>query len=190
MIASASGVVEDVELDAVVLRVGGLGLRIHVTPATARACAAGKQLRLLTSFVVRQESLALYGFRTPEERDVFESLQSAKGVGPRTALAALSVLGPAELRRAVEQGDAAALRRIPGVGLKSAQRLLVEIGGKLGPAGPAPSSATGAEVQAALVQLGWSEQAASQAVASVDGADMDASSLLRAALARLGGGRG
>lgn len=190
MIASASGVVEDVELDAVVLRVGGLGLRIHVTPATARGLGAGQKLRLLTAFVVHQESLALYGFRSRDERDVFETLQAARGVGPRTALAALSVLGPEELRRAVRDEDAAALRRIPGVGAKSAQRLLVEIGGRLGAGGPAPVSGTEAQVAAALVQLGWGEQAAREAVAGVERGGMDASDLLRAALVRLGGARG
>lgn len=198
MIAQLTGTVQHVGLDAVVLMTGGLGWRVMVSPATAQALERGAEATLHTSLVVREDSLTLFGFRTGDERDVFERLQTVSGVGPRIALAALSVLGPDDLRRAVSTGDLAALQRIPGVGRKSAQRLALEIGDKLGataaveggPAAGAPEGEAETEVRAALVQLGWTEAVAQRAVDDLAGNGLGASDLLRAALLKLGGRRG
>ena len=197
MIAQLRGSVEEIGLDSVTILVGGVGWRVLVTPATAAALDTGEEVRLHTSMVVREDSLTLFGFRSADERDVFERLQTVSGIGPRIALAALAVLTPDDLRHAVTAGDLAALQRIPGVGRKSAQRMVLEIGDKLGSAArlpeegaAAPAGETEEEVRTALVQLGWSEAVASRAVEGLGGRGLDASSLLRAALVELGGQRG
>jgi len=198
MIAQLTGTVQHVGLDAVILQTGGLGWRVMVTPPTAQLLSRGEDVTLHTSMVVREDSLTLFGFRTADERDVFERLQTVSGVGPRIALAALAVLSPDDLRRALSAGDLGVLQRIPGVGRKSAQRLVLEIGDKLGlvaaldegDLGAAGEDATSAEVTAALVQLGWTEAVAGRTVESVAGNGLGASDMLRAALLRLGGSRG
>ncbi len=197
MIAQLRGTVEHIGLDTIVVMVGGIGWSINVTPHHAQRFERGAETTIHTSLVVREDSLTLYGFHTGDERDVFERLLGVSGIGPRIALAALSVLTPDDLRRAVQEGDAAALQRIPGVGKKSAQRMILEIGDKLGtvahidtPGSPLPSSDAAHEVKNALVQLGWSEAVAAKAVDSLDGQGLDASDLLRAALVSLGGSRG
>ncbi|NLW99327.1 MAG: Holliday junction branch migration protein RuvA, partial [Actinomycetales bacterium] len=106
MIASLSGVVEHVGLDRVVVVVGGVGMLVHTTPATAAGCRAGAEAHLSTTLVVREDSLTLFGFASADERDMFETVQSVSGVGPRIALAMLSVMGPGDLRRALADGDA------------------------------------------------------------------------------------
>ncbi len=198
MIAQLTGTVQHVSLDAAVLQTGGLGWRVLVTPPTAQLLHSGEEITLHTSLVVREDSLTLFGFRTADERDVFERLQTVSGVGPRIALAALAVLSPDDLRRAVSGGDLGVLQRIPGVGKKSAQRLVLEIGDKLGlvaaidEGGPGAEreDTTSTEVAAALVQLGWTEAVALKTVESVAGSGLSASDMLRAALLTLGGSRG
>lgn len=198
MIAQLRGSVEEIGLDTVTVLVGGVGFRVLVTPATAQALPREGETTLHTSMVVREDSLTLYGFRSADERDVFERLQTVSGIGPRIALAALAVLTPDDLRSAVSGGDLAALQRIPGVGRKSAQRMVLEIGDKLGQAATLPGAQTPSvlataveeEVRAALVQLGWTEQMAERTVSGLAGRGLGASDLLRAALVELGGNRG
>lgn len=197
MIAQLRGSVEEIGLDTVTVLVGGIGWRVLVTPATAQTLVRGEETCLHTSLVVREDSLTLFGFRSGDERDVFERLQTVSGIGPRIALAALAVLSPDDLRSAVSHGDLAALQRIPGVGRKSAQRMVLEIGDKLGAAAslpgeaePAPGGAVEEEVRAALVQLGWTEALAERTVSGLAGRGLGASDLLRAALVELGGSRG
>ncbi|WP_043535229.1 Holliday junction branch migration protein RuvA [Actinomyces polynesiensis] len=197
MIAQLRGSLEEVGLDTVTVLVGGIGWRVLVTPATAQSLTRGTEVCLHTSLVVREESLTLFGFRSADERDVFERLQTVSGIGPRIALAALAVLTPDDLRGAVSRGDLAALQRIPGVGRKSAQRMVLEIGDKLGAAAALPESGSTSagsaaedEVRAALVQLGWTETVAERTVSRLAGRGLDASALLRAALVELGGSRG
>ena len=199
MIAELRGTVGQVGLDSVVLLVGGIGWRVLVTPATAQTLRAGAEAEVHTTLVVREDSLTLYGFPSADERDVFERLQTVSGVGPRIALAALSVLSPDDLRDALAREDVRTLQRIPGVGRKSAQRLVLEIGDRLGAvaggasapgAAEAPAGGVEQEVRAALVQLGWSEAVAQSTVDSLAGRGLGASDLLRAALVNLGGGRG
>jgi Holliday junction DNA helicase RuvA len=179
--------------------VGGVGLLVHTTPRTAAEARPGQEVSLATTLVVREDALTLYGFGSPTEREVFETVQTVAGVGPRLALAMLSVLTPDEVRAALTSGDLVALQKVPGVGRKSAERLVLELRDKVGvPSGPAggpASSAPGAgsgweaSVGEALVGLGWTAKQAADAVAAVapeaDGADLP--TLLRLALRELRG---
>ena len=200
MISSVRGPVGHVGLDRVVVEVGGVGLLVHTTPATAATCHRGQEVALATTLVVREDSLTLYGFSGAAERDMFETVQTVSGVGPRLALAMLSVMGPDELAGALTAGDAKALTAIPGIGAKSAQRLVLELRDKVGAihgTGVAPAaSATpraGAEpwreqVTEALVGLGWSGRQASDAVEKVAAgapADAEVATYLRLALREL-----
>ena len=201
MISILRGIVASVGLDHIDVVVGGIGFRVHVTPAFAQGSARDEEITVYTSMIVREDSMTLYGFESCDERDVFTTLMSVSGIGPKIALAALAVLRPDDLRRAVRDQDLVTLQRIPGVGKKSAQRMALEIGDKLGtPAAlpgaeatpaPAPSEDTVAsEVSAALVGLGWSEAQATKAIEKLAGSGLGASDMLRAALVSLGGGRG
>lgn len=199
MIASLRGPVAHVGLDHVVLEVGGVGMLVHTTPATAAACHRGQEASLATTLVVREDSLTLYGFGSPAERDMFETVQTVSGVGPRLALAMLSVMGPDQLAAALSAGDAKALTAIPGIGAKSAQRLVLELRDKVGavrtgagPDAPAPvvpgEEPWRGQVAEALVGLGWSAKQAGDAVERVAGsapADADIAALLRLALREL-----
>jgi holliday junction DNA helicase RuvA len=132
VIASVRGPVAHVGLDHVVVEVGGVGMLVHTTPATASGCRRGSEASLATSLVVREDSLTLYGFSAPAERDMFEVVQTVSGVGPRLALAMLSVMGPDQLAVALSSGDTKALTTIPGIGAKSAERLVLELRDKVG----------------------------------------------------------
>ena len=201
MIASVRGSVTSVGLDHVVVEVGGVGMLVHATPATASACRRGSEASLATSLVVREDSLTLFGFSTPAERDMFVTLQTVSGVGPRLALAMLSVMGPDQLAVALSSGDTKALTTIPGIGAKSAERLVLELRDKVGAARGAGTAPTGAgsiglggreawrsQVTEALVGLGWSAKQAGDAVERVAAsapADADIAAYLRLALREL-----
>lgn len=194
MIATVRGTVEAVGLDSAVIEVSGVGMLVRAAPATLAELRIGSEARLATSLVVREDSLTLYGFADDDEREVFETLQTVSGVGPRLALAVLAVHRPDELRAAVSAQDVAALTKVPGIGKKGAQRILLEIGDKLGPvraALPASAASTAGgrpEVVDALAQLGWPVKAAEEAVGAVlEGTDGDVATVLRAALQHLGG---
>ena len=197
MISILRGTVASAGLDHIDILVGGIGFRVHVTPAFAQGASRDAEMTVFTSMIVREDSMTLYGFESADERDVFTKLLSVSGIGPKIALAAR----PDDLRRAVRDQDLAALQRIPGVGKKSAQRMALEIGDKLGTpaalpggetaAAPAPTQdAVASEVSAALVGLGWSEAQAAKAIEKLAGSGLGASDMLRAALVSLGGGRG
>ena len=202
MIATLTGRVARIDLDALVLEVAGIGYLVRTTPQALASTRHGAELTLHTELVVREDSLTLFGFPHPDEAETFRIVQSVSGIGPRTALAVLAVLEPEELRRAVAEQDAKTITRTPGIGPKVANRMLLELGGKL----PAPVSAapvTGeepaaapvgvdADVVIALVGLGWGEKAAVAAVEDARGSDdgtPDAAELLRRALRHLGGSR-
>lgn len=199
MIASVTGLLAASGLDWVVIQVAGIGVRLFVPPTTVSELAShprSEPVSLATTLIVREDSLTLYGFGSDHERDTFDILLSVSGIGPRIGLAALSVLSPVEIADAVATENLTALQRIPGVGKKSAQRMVLEIAGKLASfeAEVAPVAQVQAdyhgEVEAALEQLGWNKAAAQKALATVEGDFGDASSLLRAALIQLGGSRG
>ena len=200
MIAHLNGTVAGVGLDGAVIEVGGVGLRVQCTPDTLATLKPGESARVATSLVVREDSLTLFGFATEDERNVFELLQTASGVGPRLALAMLAVHSPDALRRAVAAEDVKALTMVPGVGTKGAQRIILEMKDRLGlPSGPdagaggnparrtAPSWRE--QVMTGLVNLGWSARDAEAAIAAVEadagGQVPDVATALRAALRKL-----
>ena len=190
MIASVHGQVAAVGAHGAVVEVGGVGLAVSCTPGTLARLRVGQPARLSTSLVVREDSLTLYGFSDDDERSVFELLQTASGVGPRLAQAVLSVLPPTEVRRAVATGDLPALTRVPGIGRKGAERLVLELRDKIGAVDAAPPEAVPTapwkdQVGQALVGLGWTAREADEAVEVVaaDAPDQaDVPALLRAAL--------
>ncbi|MFI6052457.1 Holliday junction branch migration protein RuvA [Streptomyces violascens] len=174
MIAFVSGPVAALAPDTAVVEVGGVGMALQCTPNTLAELRIGQHAKLATSLVVREDSLTLYGFADDDEKQVFELLQTANGVGPRLAQAVLSVHTPDALRRAFATGDEKALTAVPGIGKKGAQKLLIELKDRLGaPVGNAP--AVGAPVtsgwrdqlHAALIGLGYATREADEAVAAV-----------------------
>ncbi len=198
MIASVAGVVTALLPGGVVLRIGGVGLALQTTPGTRARLRVGDDAELATSLVVREDSLTLYGFGESDERDLFELLQTSSGVGPRLAQAVLTVHEPDAVRRALREEDLVALCLVPGVGRKGAQRMVLELKDKVGPAGASPASAGrpgwGDTLTEALVGLGWPQPQAADTVARVAQAhpgagDDDVPALLREALALLGRSR-
>ncbi|SED00606.1 Holliday junction DNA helicase subunit RuvA [Streptomyces sp. 3213] len=174
MIAFVSGTVAALAPDAAVVEVGGVGMAIQCTPNTLSTLRLGKPAKLATSLVVREDSLTLYGFVDDDERQIFELLQTATGVGPRLAQAMLAVHTPDALRRAVAAGDEKALMAVPGIGKKGAQKLLLEFKDRLGaPVGNAPAigapvtSGWRDQLHAALIGLGYATREADEAVAAV-----------------------
>jgi holliday junction DNA helicase RuvA len=204
VIAHLEGTVSEVAPDGAVIDVGGIGLLVQCTPGTLAGLRPGERARVATSLVVREDALTLYGFASPDERATFELVQTASGVGPRLALAMLAVFSPDGLRRAVAAEDLNALMTVPGIGRKGAQRIVLELAGRLGaPGDGAPASGGGAagpapwrdQVRAGLVSLGWPAREADQAITAVEpellggedrGGDVDVSAALRAALRVLG----
>lgn len=201
MIASIRGPVLSVGLDHAVIEAAGVGYRINATPATLATLSRGGEARLITTMVVREDSMTLFGFPDEESRELFALLQTVTGVGPRLAMAVLAVLEPQLLRTALGAGDVKALMKVPGVGKRVAERLVVDLRDKVGPlpaAGTQGSDASLAgsaglgpvhdQVAEALVGLGFSAAQAEQATAAAVQLKPDASTsdLLRSALSSLG----
>ena len=176
MIASVRGRVASVSPDGAVVEVGGVGLQVVCTPGTIATLRVGEQARLATSLIVREDSLTLYGFTDDDARGLFELLQTASGVGPRLAQAVLAVHTPDVIRKAIATGDITTLTRVPGIGKKGAERLVLElrdrIGSVVGGSGetlslPVAGISWGDQVRQALVGLGWTAGQADQAVGIV-----------------------
>ncbi|MGY2874984.1 holliday junction DNA helicase RuvA [Marmoricola sp. URHA0025 HA25] len=203
MIAFVRGTVASLGLNSAVLEVGGVGLEIQCTPNTLAELRRGTEATLPTSMVVREDSLTLFGFADDDEKQMFELVQTASGVGPKLAQAMLAVHSPEAIRRAVASDDVRTLTSVPGIGQKGAQRIILELRDRIGapgsssqgvPAGPSTDSAWQAQVHGGLVGLGWSGKEADKAVAEVapeaeqmaqrDGAP-DVARLLRLALQTL-----
>ena len=196
MIAFVRGPVAAIGVDSCVIEIGGVGLQVHCHPGTLAGLRPGAETRVATSLVVREDSLTLYGFADDDERALFELLQTASGVGPRLAQAILAVLSPDQVRLAVATEDLAALVRVPGIGKKGAQRIVLELKDRIGaPARTVQPSQRAVpawrdQVHAGLVGLGWSARDAEDAVTAVeplaaDTADPSVPELLRAALRSL-----
>jgi Holliday junction DNA helicase RuvA len=179
-----------------VLDLHGFGMKALCTPGTASGLRLGQHTTLHTSLVVREDSLTLYGFADAEERDCFELVQSASGIGPKIAQAVVSVLSPDDLRVALAAEDLKALTRVPGIGIKGAQRLVIELKDKVGrlvsatSAPAAPAATWRDQVRGGLEGLGWSSRDAEKACESVNGlAEADPATpvavLMRAALRSL-----
>ncbi|WP_328581411.1 Holliday junction branch migration protein RuvA [Streptomyces sp. NBC_00370] len=203
MIAFVSGPVAALAPTTAVIEVGGIGMSVQCTPGTLAELRVGQQAKLATSLVVREDSLTLYGFADDDERQTFELLQTASGVGPRLAQAMLAVHAPDRLRVAVATGDEKTLTAVPGIGKKGAQKLLLELKDRLGePVGPGRAQGIGTAVSAswsdqlhaALIGLGYATREADEAVALVapqaeaavaEGLQPPVPQLLRAALQSL-----
>ncbi|MFC9788432.1 Holliday junction branch migration protein RuvA [Rhodococcus sp. NPDC127528] len=199
MIASVRGEVLEIALDHVVLEAAGVGYRLNATPATLGTLQRGVEVRLVTAMIVREDSMTLYGFHDTESRDLFGLLQTVSGVGPRLAMATLAVLEPESLRKALAEGNVTALTRVPGIGKRGAERMIVELRDKVeavptGSGTPGDGSVAAVagmvrdQIVEALVGLGFALKQAEQATDSVLVADPDAdtSRALRSALALLG----
>ena len=194
MIAFVRGEVASVGLTSAVVDVGGVGLEVNCTPATLATLRRGTEAVLPTAMVVREDSLTVFGFLDEDEKTVFELVQTASGVGPKLAQSVLAVLSPDDLRRAVATEDVRTLTRVPGIGQKGAQRIILELKDRIGP--PVGSSTVAAvalaaepawraQVREGLVGLGWSVKEADKAVTAVapdDETAPDVGALLRAAL--------
>jgi len=208
MIAALTGTVGDLTPTSLVLDVGGVGFCLLVTPVTSARLQVGERAQLFTQLVVREDSLTLYGFSTASDRDAFRLVQTASGIGPKLALAILSLLDAPTLAQAVAASDLSALTRVPGVGKKVAERLIVELKDKvsllqtLAVGEAATSSVAGgdlsrSQVVEGLVGLGYSARDAERAVAAVTGGDggegaagaeavpLSTAELMKAALKRL-----
>lgn len=197
MIASVAGRVAALGGQGAVVEVGGVGLTVACTPRALAGLRVGEPARLATHLVVREDALTLFGFVDDDERSVFELLQSVAGVGPRLALAVLAVHAPDAVRAAVATEDVAALTRVPGIGRKGAQRILLELKDRVAatvggaPAVPVQGGQGWQEqLRAALSGLGWGAREVDEALAAVGpqarGAETpDVAVLLRAALRTL-----
>ncbi len=195
MIAFVRGEVAAVTLTSAVVEVGGVGLELMCTPNTLATLRTGQTATLPTSMVVREDSLTLFGFADEDEKQVFELVQTASGVGPKLAQAMLAVLTPDAVRRAVAGDDVRTLTAVPGIGQKGAQRIILELKDRIGVSAavtgvgvPTLSEPWRDQVQQGLVGLGWSAKDADRAVDTVAdqaGEQPDVAALLRAALRTL-----
>ncbi len=198
MIASVRGEVLAIAGTSAIVEVGGVGLQIAVTPVHASQLRVGSPATLRTALIVREDELALYGFADDEGRDLFDLLRGVSGVGPKSAMAVLGTLSPAEISVAVAQDDDAAFRKVPGIGPKTAKLIIISLAGKISVhaavGATIPKSSSVAEsVVTALVGLGWPERSATQAVdevmASAPESERESVPLvLRSALSQLGSG--
>ena len=199
MIASVRGEVAAVGPDGAVIEVGGGGISVQCAPGTLAGLRVGSTARLATSLVVREDSLTLYGFASEDERSLFELLQTASGVGPRLAQAVLAVHHPDAVRPAVATADITSLTRVPGIGKKGAERLILELKDRIGVNGDdaAPATVAAAEpawrsqVRQGLINLGWSAKEAEDATSAVaetapDAGPKDVGVLLKRAIQLLG----
>jgi Holliday junction DNA helicase RuvA len=194
VIASVRGEVLDIALDHVVIEAAGVGYKVMTTPTTLGTLRRGAEARLITAMIVREDSMTLYGFADAEARDLFTTLLSVSGVGPKIGLATLAVYDAPTLRQALAEGDVTALTRVPGIGKRGAERMVLELRDKIGSvvaaggaAGVGGHAVRGLVVEA-LVGLGFPVKQAEDATDKVlaDDSEATTSSALRAALSMLG----
>lgn len=196
MIASLRGVVTYVGTASAVIDVNGIGMAVQATPQTLMSLRTGAEALLHTALIVREDSMTLFGFSEPGEREVFETLLGVSGVGPRIALAVLAVHTPEAVRIAASTGDDKAFSKVPGIGPKGARRIVLELADKLVPLGteeaPAAAPAWNDQVLSAMTGLGWSEKDAAAAIEATVAEHPEAAAagsvaeILRLTLRRLG----
>lgn len=200
MIASLRGTVISIGLDHLVVDCSGVGYRVEATPATLATLRRGEEATILTHLAVREDAMTLYGFGSAEDRGMFHLLQTVSGLGPRLAVASLSVMNAGELSQAISTENAKELQRIPGVGKRMAERLILELKDKVAAFAPAPSDNSetiklpraaadvAEQVTEALVGLGFSDRIAVPIVEGVLAEDpaLDTAAALRASLTQLG----
>ena len=188
MIGKLTGTLSDKNPPQVVVDCGGVGYEVHVPMSTFyNLPAAGERVSLLTHFVVREDAQILYGFGSPGEREAFRQLIKISGVGPRTALSVLSGMSVAELAQAVTLQEAGRLVKVPGIGKKPAERLLLELKGKLGADIGLPTSVASdaqADILQALLALGYSDKEAAISLKALP-ADVGVSDGIKLALKAL-----
>lgn len=202
MIAYVKGVVAEIGVDFIVIESGGIGYQINVSASTAEAVPGiGQEAKIYTYTWVREDAFLLYGFLTKDDLEIFKKCLTVNGIGPKGALALLSVMDADALRLAILSGDAKAIARAPGIGGKTAQRLILDLKDKISPeeitfsrkaggdAGDAAAGAAGSvsrEAVEALTALGYGQAEALRAVKAVPGAEsMDVGDVLKAALRNL-----
>jgi len=184
MIGRLEGRLHQLGPGEVIVEAGGVGWLVQIGPRTYQDLVGRERATLWTHLVVRSDALTLFGFAGPDELALFQRLIGVAGVGPRTALAVLSGMTPEQFLATVEEGNAASLRKVPGVGKKTADRIILELKGLL-PAAPGEAAAPVSEdAISALVNLGYSRKEAEKAVmgALADGVEDDLAALLRHAL--------
>lgn len=193
MIARLRGQLVAVDVAGVIVDVGGVGYRVLV-PAGAFPQRIGDEIVVHTHLAVREDAMTLFGFPDVAALRLFERLLGVNGIGPKLALSALATLGAAGLRDAILAEDAKSLITVPGLGRKTAQRLILELGGNLaaepqtaGPAPPAPSDDPRVEVRMALATLGYEPSEITRALQAIADDGQDAEALLRQALRTLAG---
>jgi Holliday junction DNA helicase RuvA len=201
MIASVNGRVAALGPDGAVVEVGGVGLAVSCSPGTLARLRVGEVARLATSLVVREDSLTLYGFSDDDERGLFELLQTANGVGPKLAQTILGVYPPREIRRAIATSDFVSLVKVPGIGRKGAEKIVIELRDRIGAIDSDSSSANGAmagvtaiapwkdQVLHALAGLGFSGKEAAEAIEAISadsGDNPEVSVILRRTIQLLG----
>lgn len=193
MIASLFGTIRSLKLDQAIIDVNGVGYLVHITTKTSSHLSVGRDYQIFTSLVVREDSMTLYGFNESDERELFELVQTVSGIGPKVALAITAAMGIDDLAAAVNSKDESAIAAVPGIGKKGAQRLILELSGKLDFAHPA-SKVTGFswrdQLIDALTGLGFARKQAEQAVNEIAAArdakelsSMSPTELLKLALA-------
>jgi Holliday junction DNA helicase RuvA len=198
MIAQLTGTIRSINSDRIILEVAGVGYLVHVTPVAATTLTLGNSLTVHTSMVVREDSMTLYGFLDSPSRETFELVQTVSGIGPRVALSILAHLSPEQLADAVESESVTILSGVPGIGKKGAQRILLELKGKLSRSGSSGTPVSSSQpiwreqLSGALISLGYSAREADSTISIVaidyanrglDPAHSDLSELLKAALA-------
>jgi Holliday junction DNA helicase RuvA len=193
VIASIRGEVLDIALDHVVIEAAGVGYKLMAAPSTLATLRRGSEARLITAMIVREDSMTLYGFPDGDARDLFLTLLGVSGIGPKIALATLAVYDATALRQALSEGDVTALTRVPGIGKRGAERLVLELRDKIGPVAPSSSTSFNGHgvrgpVVEALVGLGFAAKQAEEATDKVLSTDEEAttSTALRSALSLLG----
>ena len=197
MISTLTGTIRSLSTEKLIIEVGGVGLSVLINPQTSASVALGSQSTFYTSLVVREDSLTLFGFLTEEVRNLFELVQTVSGVGPKVALSIMGALTPEDLALAISQEDTSAIERVPGIGKKGAQRMILELKGKLsdlssGGTYKGHQPPWREQLTSALVSLGFSPKESDSAISSVvndlhandaDPSTMDLSELLKLALA-------
>ena len=201
MISLINGIVRSLTLDRAVVEVCGVGLSISITPTTSAALNIGAPAQFFTSLVVREDSLTLYGFLDDDVKSLFELVQTVSGIGPKVALSIVAALSPSQLGIAIAQEDISAIEKVPGIGRKGAQRLILELKGKISDFGTSNKiahhqPAWREQLASALISLGFSAKESDNAITTVvnqiseEGGDAntaDLSALLKRALQK--GGR-
>jgi len=197
MISLLNGTVRSIQSDRLVVEVGGIGLSVLVTPLTTTQVTLGSQVQLFTSLVVREDSLTLFGFVNEESRSLFELVQTVSGIGPKVALSILGALTPEDLGRAISQEDIGAIEKVPGIGRKGAQRMILELKGKLSDLSHVQQykghqPAWREQLSSALVSLGFSPKESDNAISvvvselqadGIDASSVELSDLLKRTLA-------